>query len=132
MRTFFTTLVLLRDKNTVMNKLLFIFAAYQGFLNGKQQWWKTKFVLTQQAQHILMPYQVITVAVWTLKPFTPLLTRPQGSQGCQKIRFFLQIKVLSSCAKIAQKRHKLQKLSKLKKNCQKNPVFLDIFEYSSI
>ena len=74
-----------------------------------------------------------TVAVWTQKPFTPLLTRPQGSQGCQKIRiYFLQIKVLSSCAKIAQKRHKLQKSSKLKKKCQKNPVFLDIFEYSSI
>ena len=32
-----------------------------------------------------------TVAVWTLKPFTPLLLRPkgsQGSQGCQKIRIF--------------------------------------------
>ena len=75
----------------------------------------------------------ITVAVWTQKPFTPLLTRPQGSQGCQKIRFFLQIKVLSSCAKIAQKRHKLWKLSKLKKKTvRKNHVFLDIFEYSSI
>ena len=30
----------------------------------------------------------ITVAVWTPKKFFPLLTRPQGSQGCQKIRFF--------------------------------------------
>ena len=29
-----------------------------------------------------------TVAVWTQKQFTPLLTRPQGSQGCQKIRIF--------------------------------------------
>ena len=74
-----------------------------------------------------------TVVVWTQKQFTPLLTRPQGSQGCQKIRiYFLQIKVLSFCAKIAQKRHKLWKSSKLKKKCQKNPVFLDIFKYSSI
>ena len=30
----------------------------------------------------------ITVAVWTQKKFFPLLTRPQGSQGCQKITFF--------------------------------------------
>ena len=29
-----------------------------------------------------------TVAVWTQKNFFPLLTRPQGSQGCQKITFF--------------------------------------------
>ena len=59
-------------------------------------------------------------------------TRPQGSQGCQKITFyFLQMKLFSFCAKIAPKRHKLQKPSKLKKKCQRNPVFLDFFEYSS-
>ena len=75
----------------------------------------------------------ITVAVWTQKNFFPLLTRPQGSQGCQKITFFfLQMKLFSFCAKIALKRHKLQKPSKLKKKCQKNPVFLDFLEYSSI
>ena len=27
-----------------------------------------------------------TVAVWTQKPFIPLLTRPQEYQGCQKMR----------------------------------------------
>ena len=74
-----------------------------------------------------------TLAVWTPKTFFPLLTRPQGSQGCQKIRFFfLQMKMFSFCAKIAPRRHKLQKASKLKKKCQINPVFLDSFEYSSI
>ena len=74
-----------------------------------------------------------TVAVWTPKKFFPLLIRPQGSQGCQKITFFFsQMKVFSFCAKIAPKRHKLKKTSKLKKKCQKNPVFLDIFKYSSI
>ena len=74
-----------------------------------------------------------TVAVWTQKKFFPLLTRPQGSQGCQKITFyFLKMKLFSFCAKIALKRHKLQKPSKLKKKCQKKPVFLDFFEYSSI
>ena len=61
-----------------------------------------------------------TVAVWTPQKFFPLLIRPQGSQGCQKITFFLQMKVFSFCAKIAPKRHKLQKPSKLKKKCQKN------------
>ena len=74
-----------------------------------------------------------TVAVWTQKKIFPLLIRPQGSQGCQKITFFfLQMKMFSFCAKIAPKRHKLQKPSKLKKKCQKNPVFLDFFKYSSI
>jgi hypothetical protein len=74
-----------------------------------------------------------TVAVWTQKNFFPLLTRPQGSQGCQKITFFfLQLKLFSFCAKIALKRHKLQKPSKLKKKCQKKPVFLDFITYSSI
>ena len=75
----------------------------------------------------------ITVAVWTQKKIFPLLTRPQGSQGCQKITFyFSKMKLFSFCAKIALKRHKLQKPSKLKKKCQKNPVFLDFFKYSSI
>ena len=74
-----------------------------------------------------------TVAVWTQKKFFPLLTRPQGSQGCQKITFiFLQMKLFSFCAKIAPKRHKLQKPSKLKENMSKNPVFLDFFKFSSI
>ena len=42
-----------------------------------------------------------TVAVWTEKTFIPLLTHPQGSQGCQNIRIFLlQIKLLSFCTKI--------------------------------
>ena len=64
-----------------------------------------------------------------LKKFFPLLTRPQGSQGCQKITFFfLQMKLFSFCAKIAPKRHKLQKPSKLKKKCQKNPCFLRLFQ----
>ena len=56
---------------------------------------------------------------------------PRGPRGVKKSDF-LQIKLLSFCAKIAPKRHKLQKLSKLKKKCQKIPVFLAIFKYSSI
>jgi hypothetical protein len=72
------------------------------------------------------------VAVWTQKPFTPLLTRPQDSQGCQKIRIFiLEIKLLSSCAKIDPKLQKLQKTFKIEKKMSKNPVFLDFFKYSS-
>ena len=40
--------------------------------------------------------------------------RPQESQGCQKIRFFFsQIKLLSFCANIAPKKHKLQKTIKI-------------------
>ena len=50
----------------------------------------------------------ITQPVWTLFLFKSIWTRSQGSQGCQKIRFFFsQIKLLSFCARIAPKRHKL-------------------------
>ena len=67
---------------------------------------------------------LITVAVWTHKPFTPVLTCPQGSQGCQKIRIYiLQIKLLSFCANIALKKHKLQKTIKIEKKCKKTLVF---------
>ena len=74
-----------------------------------------------------------TQPVRTLFMFKSIWTRPQGSQGCQKIRFiFLQIKLLSFCANIAPERHKLQKIIKIGEKCQKTPVFLDLFEYSSI
>ena len=43
--------------------------------------------------------------------------------GVSKIRFFfLQIKLLSFCARIAPKRHKLQKIVKIEKNVKK-PLF---------
>ena len=45
--------------------------------------------------------------------------------------FFSQMKLFSFCAKIAPKRHKLQKSSKLKKKCQKTLVFFDFFKSSS-
>ena len=68
------------------------------------------------------------MAVWTHKTFFPILMHPQGSHGCQKIRIlFLQIKLLSSCAKIAPKRHKLWKLSKLRKKNVEKPCFLRDF-----
>ena len=37
--------------------------------------------------------------------YSNLWTRSQGSQGCQKIRIFAQINLLSFCVKIAPKRH---------------------------
>ena len=47
---------------------------------------------------------IFTVAVWTQNPFTPLLTCPQGSQGCQKMRRDpLNMPVEVWCAKIAPK-----------------------------
>ena len=69
-----------------------------------------------------------TLAVWTPKTFFPLLTRPQGSQGCQKIRFFcLQMKMFSFCAKIAPRRHKLQKTIKIEEKMSNKPCFLGLF-----
>ena len=45
---------------------------------------------------------------------------PRGPRGVKKSDFFLQIKLLSSCVKIAPKSHKLQKIVKIeKKKCQK-------------
>jgi hypothetical protein len=65
-----------------------------------------------------------TVAVWTEKTFIPLLTHPQGSQGCQNIRIvFLQLKLSSSCTKIDPKRQKLRKSVKIEKKLSKNLVF---------
>ena len=58
---------------------------------------------------------------------------PLGVPGVSNNQnFFLQIKLLSFCAKIAPKRHKLQKIIKIEKKYQKNLVFLEYFEYSSI
>jgi hypothetical protein len=74
-----------------------------------------------------------TQPVWTLFLFKSIWTRSQGSQVCQKIRFFfLQIKLVSFCARIAPKRHKLRKTVKIEKKCQKKLVFLEYFKYSSI
>merc|ERR1711894_186429 len=75
-----------------------------------------------------MPTLLCTVAVWTGKKFFPLLIRPQGSQGCQKITFFFsQMKVFSFCAKIAPKRHKLKKPIKIEEKMSKKPCFLRYF-----
>ena len=53
----------------------------------------------------------------------------QGPQGCQKVhKNMLQITLLSSCANIAPKRHKLWKIVKIEKKCQKKPVFLEYFQ----
>ena len=67
------------------------------------------------------------------KKILSTIDAPPGVPGVSKITFiFLQMKLFPFCAKIAPKRHKLQKTSKLKKKCQKNTVFLHYFEYSSI
>ena len=58
---------------------------------------------------------------------------PPGVPGVSKNQnFFLQIKLLSSCAKIDPKRQKLRKSVKIEKKLSKNPVFLYLFEYSAI
>ena len=48
---------------------------------------------------------------------------PRGPRGVKKSDFFLQIKLLSFYARIAPKRHKIPKSSKLKKNVKKILVF---------
>ena len=95
--------------------------------------------VSKAAIHTYTDYRTdcCTDSHWDLDLFSssnhisPLLNRPQGCQGCQKITFFiLQMKLFSFCAKIAPKRHKLQKPSKLKKKCQKKPCFLRLFQTS--
>jgi hypothetical protein len=54
---------------------------------------------------------------------------PPGVPGVSKNqKYFLPIKLLSSCAKIAPKRQKLQKTSKLKKKMPKKTCFLRLFQ----
>ena len=63
---------------------------------------------------------------------TPIQHTVQGSQGCQKLRFFLLRKLLSPCTKIARERHSLQKITKIEKKSQKDTVVLEFLESSSI
>ena len=80
---------------------------------------------SQQGSFITQPVQTVFL-------FKSIWIRPQGSLGCQKIRiFFQQIKLLSFCANIAFKRHKLRKIVKIEK-MSKTLVFLEYFEHSSI
>ena len=73
-----------------------------------------------------------TQPLQTLFLFKSIWKRPQGSQGCQKVRFFLQIKLLSSCTKIDPERQKLRKSVKIEKKMSKNPVFLYLFKCFAI
>ena len=54
-----------------------------------RSWYKNQQFIYQDSK-LLLSYSFLaglrhTVAVWTQKPFTPLLMSPQGSQGCQKM-----------------------------------------------
>ena len=65
-----------------------------------------------------------TVAVWPENPFSPLLTRPQGPQGCQmKQNHSLNMPLEVWCAKIDPKLNKLEKTIKIEKNSSKMSVF---------
>ena len=70
-----------------------------------------------------------THPVQTLFLFKPIWTCPQGSQGCQKIRFFYYwVLVL----RLTQKSSNFENLSKLKKKCQKSLfsyTFLNILQF---
>ena len=63
----------------------------------------------------------------TLFLFKSIWNGAQGSKGCKKSEFFLQIKLLSFCAKIAPKRYKLRKIIKIERKCQKT-CFLRVFQ----
>ena len=80
--------------------------------------------------HSILSLQ-ISQWLFRLKKILSTIDAPPGVPGVLKNHIFLQMKQFSVCAKIALKKHKLQKPSTLKKTCQKIPVFLDIFEYSS-
>ena len=70
-----------------------------------------------------------TQPVQTLFLFKSIWIRPQRSQGCQKMRQDpLNMPFEVWCANIAPERHKLWKTVK---KCQKTPVFIDFFKYSS-
>ena len=69
-----------------------------------------------------------TVAVWPENPFSLLLTRPQGPQGCQmKRNHSLNMPLEVWCAKIDPKLNKLEKTIKIEKKLVKNVCFLKVF-----
>ena len=101
--------------------------------NYKFKWKFTRWDAQRHSIYIRTVRSLLTQPVQALFLFKSIWTRSQGSQGCQKIhKNMLLIKVLSCCARIAPKRHKLRKIIKIEKKCQKNPVFLEYFKYSSI
>ena len=64
--------------------------------------------------------QKSTVAVWTQKQFIPLLTHPQGSQGCQKMHQDpLNSNLEVWCANMDPKLKKLQKTVKIETKLSK-------------
>ena len=65
----------------------------------------------------------ITQPVWTLFLFKSIWLAPWGPRGVKKSDFFLQIKLLSFCARIAPKKGKLQKIVKIEKKMSKNPFY---------
>ena len=69
-------------------------------------------------------YTYITEPVWTLF-FIQIYM--DALPGVSKNQIILQIKLSSFCARIAPKRHKLRKIVKIEKKCQKNPCFLRVF-----
>ena len=63
-----------------------------------------------------------TVAVWTEIFFSPLLTRPQGSQGCQKMCLNpLSLNLEIWCANMEPKPNFKKPASKLNKKIIKKP-----------
>ena len=52
---------------------------------------------------------------------------PRGPRGVKISDFFLQIKLLSFCTRMAPKTQKLRNIVKIEKKCQKKPCFLIVF-----
>ena len=73
----------------------------------------------------------ITVAVWTQKQLIPLLTCPQGSQGCQQMRqdplnLNLEIWIINMDPKL---KKLWEELSRLKEKKNQKPCFLTVFQW---
>ena len=82
------------------------------------------FIKQACGNDILASVYRVTVAVWPENPFSPLLTRPQGPQGCQmKRNHSLNMPLEVWCAKIDPKLNKLEKIIKIEKNSSKMSVF---------
>ena len=87
------------------------------FFFFEKSWYISKENLTFACTHL-------TVAVWPENSFSPLLTRPQGPQGCQmKRNHSLNMPLEVWCAKIDPKLNKLEKTIKIEKNSSKMSVF---------
>jgi hypothetical protein len=97
---------------------------------NEQKSWELTVCIMHYCQSEILPWKPLHTAGLDTIFVQIYMDALPGVPGVSKNHnFFLKIKLLSFCARIAPKRNKLVKIEK---KCQKYLVFLEYFEYSSV